>query len=81
MHTDAKYLKKLPLIINDNTFSKVISIVKSLEKIDYMSESWFEMLMSLNDLIYKTYNISENERMHIDSQVRSVQSKRWHNDK
>lgn len=81
MHTDAKYLKKLPLIIKDNTFSKVISIVKSLEKIDYMSESWFEMVMSLNDLIYKTYNISENERMHIDSQVRSVQSKRWHNDK
>ena len=81
MHTDAKYLKKLPLIIKDNTFSKIISIVKSLEKIDYTSESWFDMLESLNDLIYKTYNISENERLHIDFQMKSIQSKRWHNDK
>jgi predicted RNA methylase len=81
MHTDAKYLKKLPLIIKDNTFSKIISIVKSLEKIEYMSESWFDMIESLNDLIYKTYNISENERLHIDFQIKTIQSKRWHNDK
>ena len=81
MHTDAKYLKKLPLIIKDNTFSKIISVVKSLEKIEYMSESWFDMIESLNDLIYKTYNISENERLHIDFQIKTIQSKRWHNDK
>ena len=81
MHTDAKYLKKLPLIIKDNTFSKIISIVKSLEKIEYMSESWFDMTEALNNLIYQTYNISENERLHIDLQIKSIQSKRWHNDK
>jgi len=81
MHTDAKYLKKLPLIIKDNTFSKIISIVKSLEKIEYMSDSWFDMMEALNDLIYQTYNISENERLHIDLQMKSIQSKRWHNDK
>ena len=81
MHTDAKYLKKLPLVIKDNTFSKIISIVKSLEKIEYMSENWFDMMGSLNDLIYKTYNISENERSYIDFQMKSIQSKRWHNDK
>lgn len=81
MHTDAKYLKKLPLVTEDNTFSKIISVVKSLEKIEYMSESWFDMMDSLNDLIYKTYNISENEKMHIDFQMKSIQSKRWHNDK
>ena len=81
MHTDAKYLKKLPLIIKDNTFSKIISVVKSLEKIEYMSESWFDMMGSLNDLIYKTYNISETEKLHIDFQMKSIQSKRWHNDK
>lgn len=81
MHTDAKYLKKLPLVIKDNTFSKIISIVKSLEKIEYMSENWFDMMGSLNDLIYKTYNISENERSYIDFQMKSIQSKRWHHDK
>lgn len=81
MHTDAKYLKKLPLVIKNNTFSKIISIVKTLEKIEYMSESWFDMLESLNGLIYKTYNISDNERSHIDFQMKSIQSKRWHHDK
>ena len=81
MHTDARYLKKLPLIIKDSTFLKAINIVKTLEKIEYMSESWFDMMDSLNDLIYKTYDISDNERLYIDFQMKSIQSKRWHNDK
>lgn len=81
MHTDAKYLRKLPLVIKNNTFSKIISIVKTLEKIEYTSESWLDMLESLNDLIYKTYNISGNERSYIDFQMKSIQSKRWNHDK
>ena len=80
MHTDAKYLKKLPLVKDPRTFSKVISIVKSLEKIDYMSEDWFEMLESLNNLIYKIYGIDENEKKYIDFQMKSIQSKRWNSD-
>lgn len=81
MHTDAKYLKKLPLIIDDITFSQVISIVKSLESIEYMNDEWFEMVESLNNLIYQTYKIGEKERRHIDCQMKSIQSKRWNNDK
>lgn len=81
MHTDAKYLKKLPLIINDSTFTKVISIVKSLENIEYMSDTWFEMVESLNILIYQTYKIKKKEQLHIDNQMKNSQSKRWNNDK
>lgn len=81
MHTDAKYLKKLPLVIDDNTFSKVISVVKSLEIIEYMSATWFEMIESLNELIYTTYKIKDNERTHIDCQMKDIQSQRWNNDK
>ncbi|QYR67580.1 N-6 DNA methylase [Fusobacterium animalis] len=80
MHTDAKYLKKLPLVKDSKTFSRVISVVKSLEKIDYMSEDWFEMLESLNNLIYKIYGINENEKNYIDFQMKSIQSKRWSSD-
>ena len=80
MHTDAKYLKKLPLVKASKTFSRVISVVKSLEKIDYMSEDWFEMLESLNNLIYKIYGINENEKNYIDFQMKSIQSKRWNSD-
>ena len=80
MHTDAKYLKKLPLVKDSKTFLRVISVVKSLEKIDYMSEDWFEMLESLNNLIYKIYGINENEKNYIDFQMKSIQSKRWNSD-
>ena len=80
MHTDAKYLKKLPLVKDSKTFLKVISIVESLEEIDYMSEEWFEMLESLNNLIYKIYCIDENEKNYIDFQMKSIQSKRWNSD-
>ena len=66
MHTDAKYLKKLPLIIDDATFSKIISLVKSVETMEYMSDLWFERVESLNELIYQTYGISELEQAHID---------------
>lgn len=80
MHTDAKYLKKLPLVKDSKTFSRVISVVKFLEKIHYMSEDWFEMLESLNNLIYKIYGINENEKNYIDFQMKSIQSKRWNSD-
>lgn len=81
MHTDAKYLKKLPLIIDDHTFKQVVSIVKSLETINYMTTPWFEMVESLNDLIYNTYKITEKERSHIEYQMKDIQSQRWNNDK
>ena len=44
MHTDAKYLKKLPLVIDSSTFSKIISIVKSLEIMEYMGDLWFVLI-------------------------------------
>ena len=81
MHADAKYLKKLPLITDSKTFAKIISIVKTLEKIEYMSRDWLGMVESLNDLIYMTYKISDDEKRYIDIQMKSIQSKRWNNDK
>lgn len=81
MHTDAKYLKKIPLVDDKKTFAQVISLVKSLEVVEYMSDDWFEMLESLNTLIYKIYNIDKNESEYIDSEMRNIQSKRWNNGK
>ena len=81
MHTDAKYLKKLPLVIDSSTFSKIISIVKSLEIMEYMGDLWFEMVESLNKLIYQTYKIDKSEQDYIDNQMKNAQSQRWNNDK
>ena len=82
MHTDAKYLSRLPLIRKDNVmFDQVVSLVKALETREYMSSIWFEMLESLNGLIYKIFGISDNEIAYIDSEMMAIQSKRWKNDK
>lgn len=81
MHTDAKYLKRIPLVKENSTFNKVINIVKLLETIEYMSDEWFEALEDLNDLVYQTYKINNEERTHIDKEVRKIQSKRWNSGK
>ena len=81
IHTDAKYLKKIPLIINTNTFTKIISIIKLLENISYMCNEWYEAFEDLNNIIYETYNITIEERRYIDSQVRLIQSEKWNYDK
>jgi methylase of polypeptide subunit release factors len=81
MHTDAKYLKKIPLVHDKKTFTQVINLVKSLGVVKYMSDEWFELFESLNDLIYKIYDINEKEAEYIDSEMRSLQSKRWDNGK
>jgi len=79
MHTDARYLKKLPFIINSNTFNKVIFLVKVLETTEYMSQIWFESLESLNESIYETYNINDEEKRHIESEMKTIQSSKWCN--
>jgi len=81
MHADSKYLKKIPLVDDKETFSQVVSLVKSLGILEYMSDSWFEMLESLNTLIYDIYNIEKEEAKYIDSEMQSIQSKRWSNGK
>lgn len=82
MHTDAKYLHKLPLKKDDNAlFDQLVNLVKALENREYMSEIWFEMLEELNKLVYKIYGISDSESKYIDEEMVALQSKRWRNDK
>lgn len=80
MHTDAKYLKKIPLEIDTDTFDKLINTVKFLEKVNYLSKEWFEILSSLNNLVYQTYDLSDDEINHIEIEVKKIQSDRWNND-
>lgn len=81
MHTDAKYLKKIPLMKKESTFNKIINIVKLLETAEYMSDEWFASVEDLNSLVYETYNICENEQKYIDDEMKGMQSKRWNNGK
>ena len=82
MHTDAKYLHKLPLKNNNEVlFNQLVNLVKVIENVEYMSEIWFEMFEELNELVYKIYGISQSEKNFIDNEMRSIQSERWKNDK
>ncbi len=81
MHTDAKYLKKIPLpAIKTDCFNSIISIVKRLECNDYLSQEWFNCLEELNQIVYKAYGITTKEADYIDSEMKRIQSKRWISD-
>lgn len=83
MHTDRKYLENIPLVKDDKShgFSQLIETVKALESLEYMSSDWFDMLESMNQLVYKIYNIDEKEAAYIDAEMLAIQSKRWSNGK
>ena len=83
MHTDAKYLKKIPLPSRDlqeQYFDDILKLVSLLESSDYMGVDWFNYLEELNRIVYKAYGIDENEANYIDSEVKRIQSKRWISD-
>lgn len=78
MHTDAKYLKKIPLPKpNDENFNRILSCVSRLEACEYMEQDWFDNLELLNQSVYKAYGIDKKESDYIDCEVKCIQSKRW----
>jgi len=78
MHTDSKYLKKIPLPnFDQNTFNEILMIVSLLETEEYMSKTWFDYLEKLNISVYKAYGIDAELSQYIDSEMRTIQSKRW----
>jgi hypothetical protein len=78
MHTDAKYLKMIPLVIAETElFEKVLNIVSLIENEGYMTKRWYSYMEVLNSLVYLAYGIDEDEVQFIDNEMRKVQSKRW----
>ena len=81
MHTDAKYLKKIPLPPQkDGVFSmfeEILAVVAVLENDEYMSINWFENIEKLNTVVYEAYGIKNKHVEYIDSETQRFQSKRW----
>ena len=81
MHTDAKYLKKIPLPPQkDGVFSKfneILAVVAVLENDEYMSKNWFENIENLNGIVYEAYGIKDKQAEYIDAETQRFQSKRW----
>jgi hypothetical protein len=83
MHTDAKYLKKIPLPprIGDDyneDFVKILPIVTDLERDEYLTRKWFEDMERLNTAVYEIYGLDSELAEYIDGEIQKVQSKRWH---
>lgn len=79
MHTDAKYIKRIPIVLDENSkyFSLVIDTVKKLEIEDYLSDNWLSTYSYLNNLIYEIYGLNSNEIIYIENFMKKIQSKRW----
>jgi methylase of polypeptide subunit release factors len=79
LHVDAKYLKKIPFIVDDENFDIILEFVSQLENIDYMSDEWFYFYELLNKVVYQIYNITKGEIDFIDNQMKNIQSRKWVN--
>jgi 16S rRNA G966 N2-methylase RsmD len=78
MHTDAKYLRKVPLpSISEDLLDKIVGLVALLEQEDYMTEKWFSHIRNLDATIYDAFALSGTEREYIDSEMKFVQSNKW----
>lgn len=80
LHVDAKYLKKIPFIVDDDSFEIILEFVSRLETVEYMSDDWFYYYELLNKEVYKIYNISTEEMNYIEAQMKKIQSRKWANE-
>lgn len=55
IHTDAKYLNDIPIVVDDEAFEKVVDIVNKMEEVEYMDAEWFKLNEELNDIVYEIY--------------------------
>jgi predicted RNA methylase len=77
MHTDAKYLRKIPMKIMK--VEKVVNVVRAIEKDQYLSPKWYSNMEKLNNLIYEIYEIDKEESAYIDNEMKLINSTRWFN--
>lgn len=79
MHSDAKYLKKIPLNIkNKKIFNKIIDCVEEIEKTEYLTDKWYDLIDFLDNLVYETYNFNSEEKMFIENSMKDRLSNRWY---
>ncbi|MCC8174986.1 MAG: DNA (cytosine-5-)-methyltransferase [Bacteroidales bacterium] len=78
IHTDGKYLNRIP-IPNPSIWDDEISrIVEDLEQSPYMGDKWFAQNDRLNECVYGLYNLNSRDREHIESEMRKISSMKWY---
>ncbi len=78
IHTDAKYLNQIPIVVDNIAMEDVIEIVNRMEEVEYMSAEWFELNESLNAIVYDIYKISDEDRKYIEAEMRKISADKWY---
>jgi len=78
IHTDAKYLNKIPIVKNTKYFNDVVDLVNKIESTEYMKSEWFELNEELNKLVYKIYKIKAADIKYIEKEMKRISSIKWY---
>ena len=78
IHTDAQYLKGIPIVIDDDAFEKVVSIVNKMETVTYMDDEWYKLNEQLNDIVYKIYELNVNDKNYIEKEMKKISASKWY---
>lgn len=78
IHTDAKYLNKIPIVVDNIAMEEVVDIVNKMESVEYMSAEWFELNETLNAIVYDIYNIDDSDRDYIEAEMRKISARKWY---
>lgn len=78
IHTDAKYLNGIPIVVDDSAFEKVVDIVNKMETAEYMSAEWYKLNEELNEVVYTIYQLNVKDKNHIEKEMRKISAEKWY---
>lgn len=80
IHTDAKYLNDIPIVVDDKAFEKVVAIVDKMQAVEYMDDEWYKLNEELNDVVYEIYRLNVKDKNHIEKEMRKISAGKWYKD-
>lgn len=78
IHTDAKYLNGIPIVVDRDCMDEMVEIVTKMEAVPYMEEEWFSLNEKLNRLVYQIYELPEDEQEYIEQEMRKISASKWY---
>ena len=78
MHLDAPYKQQIIVPPYDEMiFNEIVSLVTAIEKAEYLSDEWFELLAEIDAYVYYAFDISNEDVLYIESELQKFRSKLW----
>ena len=71
-------MNDIPIVVDDDAFEKVVDIVNKMEEVEYMDTEWFKLNEELNDIVYEIYQLTVNDKDHIEKEMRKISASKWY---